>query len=83
MNIEQLARDVADKDKVDPWNKDLCTLTKEELQRLCNRVRNEALEEAAVKCYEMFAYRGGHGEPGLPSGSEIVAAIRSMKEVKT
>jgi hypothetical protein len=85
MNIEQLseqADELADKKIGMPGehHPDWHTVRDEIFADL---VRNEALEEAAVKCDGMFAYRGGHGEPGLPSGSDVVAAIRSMKEVKT
>lgn len=95
MDIEKLTRSVADKDRVDPWSHEFCTLTKDELTRLLALVRNEALEEAAVKAADIAQLAVKHYEHDSTwyqpyAGNRIrhvgwntADAIRSMKEVKT
>jgi hypothetical protein len=88
MNIEQLARKVADKGKVDPWNQEFCTLTKSELERFAALVRNEVLEGAAAE-FQKFLDLGeeekakNRADEALESGDEdrIVRALRHQSNV--
>lgn len=78
MNIIELVRSIADKDKVDPWTgqEDMATLDKHELELLCATVRAKALDEAA-KEVENF---GRLGDSESRSHAEaFAAAIRGLK----
>jgi hypothetical protein len=70
-DVKKIAREVADKDKVDPVNSqgDMITLFPEELMRLIDRVQAQE-REACAKLVEEF---------DLPF---IAGAIRSRGEVK-
>jgi hypothetical protein len=57
----RLAREVADRDKVDPYAGDMITLTPAELVRLAAKVRAKAREDAAKVCEEASGGSGGRG----------------------
>jgi hypothetical protein len=83
MNIEQLAREVS-KYGTSGHIYQLYQRQPRLLEIFAALVRNEALEEAAVKCdsvyYEHLGPEYGEVRYGI---SASAAAIRSMKEVKT
>ena len=88
MNIEQLAREAGATGMVHAGTAPDGPITafrfsrdNGSLERFAALVRNEALEEAAVKCDEkaMFAECASESDTIY----DCAAAIRSMKEVKT
>ena len=80
-DVKRLAREVADKDKVDPVNSqgDMITLFPEELMRLIDRVQMQEREACAKLCEAMLPDRGWLIEKAL---SEAAEAIRARGEVK-
>jgi hypothetical protein len=75
-DVKRLAREIADKDKVDPVNSqgDMITLFPEELMRLIDFIRAEE-REACAELADEFAAEG-YG------GHKIAKAIRARGEVK-
>lgn len=61
MNIEALAREAADKDKVDPYHNGFWTLTTEELTRFAHLIREALVQELVAVS----------GEPELSDNGDV------------
>lgn len=69
--VVELAREVSDPDKVDPWRDGFWVLTQEELERFHTLTRNAALEEAAKQIQAM---------PFGDTAASFAIFLRNMKE---
>ena len=82
-DVKKIAREVADKDKVDPVNSqgDMITLFPEELMRLIDRVQMQEREACAKVC-EMSEPEFSDFENYYYAFSACASAIRARGEVK-
>lgn len=79
IDVIKLVREIADKDKVDPFINGFFILTPDELDRFAARHRALALEEAARTCDELAELSRTSETDSMWQHGECAAAIRALK----
>ena len=75
-DIVRMAREVADKDKVDPYLNEFVVLTPEELERFAALVAAAEREECAKACEELLTIISS-GDEHRDGVADCISAIRA------